>query len=189
MPYETNTAPHKERALSCLIHFSFGRFLRFMATYAATAVWEEKTRVLRIERAARVLLRTMRSNARQAKKSYICVAVACSSSETHSYTPGECCYFIASTPRHLKNTVLCSGETIQDCPVRRTLTFFLALYPLVCHVIYSIRQERRKFGPLGWNVPYEFNDTDLDISKGQLEIFLDSYEEVGCSPEHHTHRL
>jgi len=40
-------------------------------------------------------------------------------------------------------------------------------------LFHSVIQERRRFGPLGWNIKYEFNDSDLETSMKVIENFIE----------------
>jgi dynein heavy chain, axonemal len=43
---------------------------------------------------------------------------------------------------------------------------------------HAIVQDRRKFGPIGWNIAYDFTNEDLTVNLKQLRIFLEEYDEI-----------
>lgn len=66
-------------------------------------------------------------------------------------------------------TDMTPGPYTNSCPSQPTawkkLLFSLTFF-------HAVVQERRKFGPIGWNIPYSFNQSDLECSMMSLAGFL-----------------
>merc|ERR1712054_247017 len=75
---------------------------------------------------------------------------------------------------HRTYSTVVSQETLDkiDHEKWRLLCFALAF-------MHSIVQERRKFGPIGWCVPYEYNNSDFEASMSFLERYLSTTVTVG----------
>ena len=82
-------------------------------------------------------------------------------------------------PKGLKSNLTRSYTRLDDATLAesakpaawRRLLFGMCLF-------HAVIQDRRKYGPLGWNIRYDFTEGDLQISMTQMHQYLEDYAEV-----------
>ncbi|PIO13246.1 hypothetical protein AB205_0103730, partial [Aquarana catesbeiana] len=82
-------------------------------------------------------------------------------------------------PRGVKANLLRTYLSLTDAELndcKRALEHKALLLSLC--LFHGSTIERRKFGPLGFNIPYEFTDGDLRICISQLRMFLEEYTDI-----------
>ncbi|XP_071394424.1 dynein axonemal heavy chain 10, partial [Centroberyx affinis] len=69
-----------------------------------------------------------------------------------------------------------SHETLMSCPhpAFRSLVYVLAFF-------HAVVQERRKYGKIGWNVPYDFSESDFLVCMEILDTYLTKAHNQGDS--------
>ena len=80
---------------------------------------------------------------------------------------------VTEPPNGLKLNMLASYSKVSDevlnaCPHEafKPCVFVLAFF-------HAVVQERRKYGKVGWNVKYDFNDSDFSVSLRLLDTYLE----------------
>lgn len=67
-----------------------------------------------------------------------------------------------------------SEDIFNECPREE---FKALLY--VLSYFHAVIQERKKYGKIGWNVPYDFNASDYLISRRLINMYLTTAHETG----------
>lgn len=72
-----------------------------------------------------------------------------------------------------QNYIKLTDEQLDECPKEefKSLVYVLSFF-------HAVIQERKKFGKIGWNVIYDFNDSDFGISFRLISLYLNkSFED------------